>query len=298
MSRNASIHELPEPIRTKLRSTTILTSLPQVVSELVQNSLDAGASQIDVGVDCDVWECWVKDNGVGMSRDGLALLAQGPEAGRYNSSKAYSPASLDSVSTFGFRGEALASAADVSCIEISSRTARSRETWSTILKNGQRLYEGPAVRWRRETAGTVVCLRDVFYNLPIRRRSHPSPSKTMDLIRREIEVYALVFPNVSFSLEDVHKSREAGLDKGRVMTIPKTRSIVASFRNIFGRALCQHVEEIDASQDTCQLHGFISLDGAHTKSHQYLYVNHHPLSPCHLHQLIDNIFSASTFSKH
>ncbi|KAA1466641.1 hypothetical protein DENSPDRAFT_766735 [Dentipellis sp. KUC8613] len=277
MSRSASIHELPEPVRTKLRSTTILTSLPQVISELVQNSLDAGASQIDVGVDCDVWECWVKDDGAGMSKDGIALLAQGPEAGRYNSSKAYSPASLGSVSTFGFRGEALASAADVSCIEISSRTARSRETWSIILKNGQLLYEGPAVRWRRETAGTVVCLRDVFYNLPIRRRSHPPPSKTMDLIRREIEVYALVFPNVSFSLEDVHKSRESGLDKGRVMTIPKVCMNHASdgLSSYFLDAIYRRFLPVQISA-----------------------VNHHPLSPCHLHQLIDSAFSASTFSKH
>lgn len=102
-----------------------------------------------------------------------------------DSSKAYTPASLDEVSTFGFRGEgqclpsgrqeptnslttrfiALASAADVSCLEISSRTARSRESWSIILKDGKRLYEGPSIRWRRESRGTVVSVRDAFYNV-------------------------------------------------------------------------------------------------------------------------------------
>jgi len=78
------MEHLPEPTRTKLRSAQILTALPQVISELVQNSLDAGASQVEVGVDCEAWECWVKDNGAGISREGLKVLAQATEAGRYS----------------------------------------------------------------------------------------------------------------------------------------------------------------------------------------------------------------------
>jgi DNA mismatch repair protein MLH3 len=60
---------------------------------------------------------------------------------------------------------ALASAAELGCLEISSRTAKSRETWSIIVKGGSCLYSGPAVRWRRESSGTVVCVRDAFYNV-------------------------------------------------------------------------------------------------------------------------------------
>lgn len=120
-------------------------------------------------------------------------------------SKAYTSASLGEVSTFGFRGEgtvynyhlmivsfdvvffywkALASAADLSCLEISTRTARSRESWSVILKvgdclgviddiahseslyqGGRSIYNGPSIRWRREYPGTVVSIRDAFYNV-------------------------------------------------------------------------------------------------------------------------------------
>ena len=201
------IESLPLPTQSQLRSTQILTSLPQLISELVQNALDAAAHHIDIGVDCDEWECWVRDDGTGMSKDGLKKLVGGmsPAERRYSesslasaissltvytvhasdSSKAYTPASLDEVSTFGFRGEgrclpsgrqdpinslttrfiALASAADVSCLEISSRTARSRESWSIILKAGECLYEGPSIRWRRESRGTVVSVRDAFYNV-------------------------------------------------------------------------------------------------------------------------------------
>ena len=78
-----SLEKLDAPTRVKLRSTQILTSLPQIVTELVQNSLDARATAIDIGVDCQEWYCWVKDNGFGISKDGLSVLGQGSEAGRY-----------------------------------------------------------------------------------------------------------------------------------------------------------------------------------------------------------------------
>lgn len=80
---NAPIKSLPSSTKSKLRSTQILTSLPQVVSELVQNSLDSGSRNIEVSIDPGDWECWVRDDGSGISRDGLSLLARGPEIGRY-----------------------------------------------------------------------------------------------------------------------------------------------------------------------------------------------------------------------
>ncbi|KAJ3516273.1 hypothetical protein NLJ89_g1225 [Agrocybe chaxingu] len=139
-----TIARLPPPTQAKLRSTQILTSLPQIVSELVQNSLDAEATHVDVGIDAKEWICWVRDDGRGISKGDLELLGQGEECARYNTSKTYAPGDSNSLSTFGFRGEALVSAADVSCLEICSRTSKSRNTWSIILKGGKQLYVGPA----------------------------------------------------------------------------------------------------------------------------------------------------------
>lgn len=62
---------------------------------------------------------------------------------------------------------ALASAADLSCMEIASRTVRSKETWSILMKAGETLYAGPSLRWKRERAGTTVSVRDAFYNVCI-----------------------------------------------------------------------------------------------------------------------------------
>ncbi|KAG6854335.1 hypothetical protein C0991_007840 [Blastosporella zonata] len=83
MKPQTSIEKLDAPTRVRLRSSQILTSLPQIVSELVQNSIDAGATNIEVGVDCEEWTCWVRDDGSGITKDGLLLLASGPEEGRY-----------------------------------------------------------------------------------------------------------------------------------------------------------------------------------------------------------------------
>ena len=89
MTSSETLRPLSEPVRTRLRSTHILTSLPQVVSQLVQNSLDASASHIDIGVDCQEWECWVKDDGDGVPRSGLDALSKSYEAGRYSTSSLY-----------------------------------------------------------------------------------------------------------------------------------------------------------------------------------------------------------------
>ncbi|KAG6861552.1 hypothetical protein C0995_014848 [Termitomyces sp. Mi166 len=290
-----SIEKLDAPTRVKLRSSQILTSLPQIISELVQNSIDAGATAIDIGIDCEEWVCWVKDNGIGITRDGLFLLASGSEEGRYGSSKTYELDGLIAVSTFGFRGEALASAADLGCLEISSRTAHSRDTWAIIIKGGKCLYSGSAVRWRRETPGTVVCVRDAFYNLPVRRLSHLPPTRTLEQIRQELETYSIICPQITFNLENTHN--EPGPSRGRVLKIPKTSSSLNAFRNLYGRALAEHVDSINFQSDNLRLEGFISLDGAYSKGYQFLYVNRHPIARCELHQAIDSAFETSTFGK-
>lgn len=80
---SSALQKLDSETRSKIRSTQILTSLPQIVSELVQNSLDAGAKNVEIGMDMTEWACWVRDDGTGMSKSGLELIAQGCEHGRY-----------------------------------------------------------------------------------------------------------------------------------------------------------------------------------------------------------------------
>lgn len=80
---SSALQKLDSETCSKIRSTQILTSLPQIVSELVQNSLDAGAKNVEIGMDMTEWACWVRDDGAGMNKSGLELIAQGCERGRY-----------------------------------------------------------------------------------------------------------------------------------------------------------------------------------------------------------------------
>lgn len=86
MSSEAILNQLSVETRAKLRSAQLLTSLPQIVSELLQNSLDAGASQVDIGVNCEEWSCWVRDDGAGINKGGLTMISKGSEEGRYSES--------------------------------------------------------------------------------------------------------------------------------------------------------------------------------------------------------------------
>lgn len=291
-----TLYPLDSETRSKIRSTQVLTSIPQIVSELVQNSLDANSSHINVGVDVVEWECWVYDDGTGISKKDMGILAKGPMEGRYGSSKAYEINSLNQLSTFGFRGEALASAADICCLEISSRTKAAGETWSVIVKGGKSLHYGPAIRWRRDTPGSVVSVRDAFYNLPVRRRVHPSASKSLEMIKRDLQCFSLVFPHVSFTLEDAAKD-QSNHSRGKVLSIPRTTSSLEAFRSTFGKPLAEHVHMIKNQVQGASIEGFISLEGASSKAYQFLYVNNRLLEPCDLHYVIDSIFSRSTFGK-
>ncbi|XP_006456805.1 hypothetical protein AGABI2DRAFT_78389 [Agaricus bisporus var. bisporus H97] len=97
--------KLDEPTQARIRSTQILTTLPQIVSELVQNSLDAKANNISVSVNCAEWMCWVRDDGSGFSKQDLETFSEEDASQRYCTSKKYTPDSTNAVSTYGFRGE-------------------------------------------------------------------------------------------------------------------------------------------------------------------------------------------------
>ncbi|KAG9015538.1 DNA mismatch repair protein [Tulasnella sp. JGI-2019a] len=194
--------------------------------------------------------------------------------------------------------KALASAADVSCIEISTRDANANESWSVIAKGGEQVYYGPAVRWRRTKPGTVVSIRDAFYNLPIRRKSHPNAQRTIEMIRKELETYALISPGVAFTLEKTVYERDTKTRQVRVMTIPMSLSPLDAFHHIYGRALAERADEINIARSGVRVEGFISLHGALSKAQQFLYVNRHPVEQGTLHRCIDKAFAESSFSFH
>lgn len=153
---------LPPSTTSLLRSTLVIPSLPAALLELVQNALDAQASRIDVSFDLDRWTIKCEDNGVGIVRSQLGGVA----SERYLTSKTMpgDEAQQQGGETFGFRGEALASLADVALLELVSKARGAGKTISLVVRGGERLHEGVAST-ERPTEGTTVWVRDIFYKV-------------------------------------------------------------------------------------------------------------------------------------
>jgi len=162
------IAPLPGGLAARLRSGCAVQTLAQVVEELVANSLDAGASSVMVELTIGAGQlaASVHDDGAGIPGADFARLAE-----RCCTSKLRSAAELDAgVASLGFRGEALASIADCSLLEVTSKAARAFETHAKLLRGGAVLRQGLALQ-QRERQGTSVAVRDFLFNRPINRRA-------------------------------------------------------------------------------------------------------------------------------
>jgi len=152
------IHILPDSIVKKIAAGEVIQKPFNVAKELVENSIDAGATSITVELD-GIRNITVSDNGSGMSRED-ALLA----CSKHATSKITVEKDLDSISTLGFRGEALASIAAVSNLTLKTSNSSSGEGIELRL-SGNQASDKPIGMPR----GTTIDVRDLFYNMPARR---------------------------------------------------------------------------------------------------------------------------------
>ena len=156
------IRILPDQLIHQIAAGEVVERPASVIKELVENSLDAGATRIEVDVDeGGVKLCRVQDNGSGIARDELALAIT-----RHATSKIADIDDLERVMTLGFRGEALPSMASVSRMRVTSRTRESEYAYAVNADNGTISEPVPAAA----PAGTTVEVRDLFFNVPARRK--------------------------------------------------------------------------------------------------------------------------------
>ncbi len=191
------IRILPEIISNKIAAGEVVERPVSVVKELVENALDAGATQIVVEVKKGGRDLIrVTDNGHGMTRDNALLAIE-----RYATSKITKDDDLFAISSFGFRGEALPSMASVSKFTLVSRTETSDAAVSLRMEGG-RLRDVTEVG---APVGTLVEVRDLYFNTPARRKFLKSINTEMGHIADSVVSIALAFPHVAFRL--IHNGR-------------------------------------------------------------------------------------------
>jgi DNA mismatch repair protein MutL len=186
------IRILPDELIDQIAAGEVIERPASVVKELVENSLDAGAQRIDIDIERGgIGLIRVRDDGSGMAADQVSLALQ-----RHATSKITSMDDLQSVATLGFRGEAMPSMASVSRLRVLTRTAQAEHAVQLQAEGATRSELRPAAH----VVGTTIEVRDLFFNVPARRKFVRTDATETGHIVRLVERLALSRPDVSFQL--------------------------------------------------------------------------------------------------
>ena len=254
------IHLLPDSVANQIAAGEVIQRPASCLKELVENSLDAGATRVQVIVrDAGRTLLQVIDNGIGMSEMDARLAFE-----RHATSKIREAQDLFSLRTMGFRGEALASICAVAQVEMTTRRAED-ETGTLIEIHGSDVV-------RQEVCacpvGTNIKVSNLFFNVPVRRKFLKTDQTELRNLLTEFYHIVLVYPKVAFTFvhnDEILLELPAGTEKQRIEAVfgnPK--------RNVYTSAF------VDVSTETemVSIHGFVvKPESATRKAEQYFFVN-------------------------
>jgi DNA mismatch repair protein MutL len=253
-----TIRQLPVSLINKIAAGEVIERPASVVKELLENSIDAGAMRIELSVDAGGMELIrISDDGCGIEKDQL-LLAISPHA----TSKLTDADDLFDIRTLGFRGEALASIAEISHLDFRSRVASSESGAELIVRGGE--VEGP--RDCASPVGTTLEIRHLFFNTPVRRKFLKSNQTEMGHVLEAFTRIALAHPNVHMVI----------ISNGRTMhDLPATDRWSERIEAFFGSEVADKLIRIDSRDDEIRLHGYV-VNPEVTRGNnrmQYLFLN-------------------------
>lgn len=253
------IRVLPEVVASQVAAGEVIERPASVIKELIENSLDAGASAIEVEVrGAGTALLRVTDNGAGMDREDALMALE-----RHATSKIVTAADLDSVQTMGFRGEALPSIASISEFTLRTRTASSHAGTEAVVRGGK-LVE---VRDAGCPQGTTIEVKSLFFNVPARRKFLRSPATECAHLDRAVEIVALGFSGVALSY--LRDGRE-------IQRLPAAVSLAARTGDLFGaEERAQLLEIAPLERGGIRVSGLVSRPGVTRadRARQFFFVN-------------------------
>ena len=255
------IRQLPPELVNQIAAGEVVERPASVVKELVENSLDAGASRIEIDIeDGGARLIRVRDDGDGIAADELPL-ALAPHA----TSKIATLADLERVRTLGFRGEALASIASISRFSLTSRQAGADAAWSIGIEAGRATPPRPA----QHPPGSAVEVRDIFHNVPARRKFLRAERTEFGHIDELVKAIALAQPQVEFRLS--HNGKPVRL----LRSADSEATLMARVGEILGAEFSAQSLRIDHAGAGLRLSGWVGLPTASRAQadQQYFYVN-------------------------
>lgn len=248
---------LPDSVANQIAAGEVIQRPASVIKELVENAIDAGAQHIDVLVtDAGKSSIQVIDDGKGMSETDARLSFE-----RHATSKIREAADLFALRTMGFRGEALASIAAVAQVELRT-CVEGEELGTKLVIAGSKVESQEAISCPK---GSNFCVKNLFFNVPARRKFLKSNQTELSNILTEFERIALVNPNVSFTL--YHNDAE-------LFNLPAIQ-LRQRIMGVFGKKINQDLLSLDVDTTMVRVSGFVGRPESARKkgARQYFFVN-------------------------
>ena len=270
-----SLRRLNDEVRAKIRSGTMINNVCGCVRELMYNSLDAGATHIIVKLDICKYFVQVIDNGCGINYEDMIVLG-----GQSFTSKWHKSENQNSISSMGFRGEALFNICELTgTVEVCSRHQLSTETWSKLFHHSRDLGVSHNIS-HRKSVGTTVTLRDMFFSMPVRRKCIKEPLE-IEHIRQMMQQTALVNPHVSFVVEN----NTTGM---AIVKSKKVQSMLERISHFYGHNIAKSMKLLEHRVGSYHVSGFLSSEPSN-KYLQLLYVNRRLVCHNQIHTLLDDL---------
>lgn len=256
------IYQLPVHLANQISAGEVVERPASVLKEVLENSLDAKSTEIEITVERGgIKLIQVQDNGVGICKEDLPLAIAS-----HATSKIASLADLEGVQSYGFRGEALASISSVSRLELISSVEEAPMGWSIQLEGRDK---APSFQPVAKRPGTLIAVRDLFYNTPARRKFLKSEKTEAGYLEEVFKRIALSQPGVAFKFQQ---------DDGLQKRLPICRSLDAHTRRVAqlcGKRFVEEAHYIEAESNGLKLTGWLSSENAMRSQAdlQYFYVN-------------------------
>jgi DNA mismatch repair protein MutL len=257
MTQNHDIRILADNVANKIAAGEVVERPASVVKELVENALDAGATRIDIEIAAGGRKLVaVSDNGSGMNRDNALTAIE-----RHATSKISDVDDIESISSLGFRGEALPAIASVSRFRMVSCNSGNAPGTEILISGGK-------VKDVRETGaavGTRIEVRNLFFNVPARRKFMRSHKTEFSHVKTAFITQAIANPDVAMSLNS---------DGRRVFQLAPV-SVKERLLDLFGRSYMKNLREIPATSGAVKVEGLVSIPTVNRpdRNEQYVFVN-------------------------
>ena len=271
----SKIRVMSELLSNKIAAGEVVEKVVSIVKELVENSVDAGATNIKIDLkESGLREIVVTDNGIGMDHNDAVLAFQ-----RHATSKLYTDDDLFSIKSLGFRGEALPSIAAVS--EVILKTCQNEVGTLVHIKGGKILEEKNA----DARIGTQITVTNMFYNTPARLKHLSSVYAELANVTEYVNKMALSYPKIKFILTN---------DEKELLNTDGSGNLLKVIKSIYGLDVAKKMLEINVSNDDYEVSGYISLPEVNrsSRNHMTILVNGRVIKNQILNRVINDSYSS------